>query len=135
MDVATRSVQVDSPSLNTKTTSWASLPVEIRQIILDLVDSPLSRTRDDRLGSPKLARFATVCWEWQAFFEARTFRRLVLDPDSLEDFGAIIRRHDSRLGYIRKLWLRVRLAKYECPQCAEPEDNPTQHRYAGHPYL
>ncbi|KAM0253624.1 hypothetical protein ACHAQJ_007199 [Trichoderma viride] len=33
----------------------------------------------------------------------------------------------TRLGYIRKLWLRVQLSRYECPDCDEPEDELTQH--------
>ncbi|CAM1509434.1 Fc.00g031730.m01.CDS01 [Cosmosporella sp. VM-42] len=127
MDVATDPVQVESPSPITNTTSWTSLPVEVRQMILSLVGLPISGRRYNGLGSPKVAGFATVCWEWQVFFETCTFRRLVLDPDSFGEFGTTIRRHDTRLGYIRKLWLRVRLPKYECPDCDEPEDEATQH--------
>ncbi|KPM38835.1 hypothetical protein AK830_g7741 [Neonectria ditissima] len=119
-------VQVESPSSVTNTTSWASLPVEVRQMILRLVGLPISEKQSSGLGSPKVARFATVCWEWQKFFETCTFRRLVLDPDSLDKFDAIVRRQDTRLGYIRKLWLRVRLLKYECPDCDKLEDEATQ---------
>lgn len=118
MDVVTDPIQVESPSSITKATSWASLPAEVRQMILSLV-----------LGSPKVARFATVCLEWQVFFETCSFRRLVLDLGSLGEFDAIVRRHDARLGYIRKLWLRVQLSKYECPDCDEPEDEAPQRRY------
>lgn len=128
-------MQVESPSSITKVASWATLPVEVRQMILSLVALPVSRRRYDGPGSPKLAQLATVCREWQAFFETRTFRRLVLHPDSLAEFEAIIRRHDASLGYIRKLWLRIRLSKYDCPNCVEPEDEATQHRYVGCPYL
>ncbi|KAL7796100.1 hypothetical protein V8C37DRAFT_414399 [Trichoderma ceciliae] len=115
------------PSSITKVTSWASLPVEVRQMILSLVGLPISGRQCNGLGSPKVARFATVCREWQVFFETCTFRRLVLDHNSLGEFDAIVRRNDTRLGYIRKLWLRVRLSKYECPDCDEPEDEATQH--------
>lgn len=127
MDVATDTVEVESPPSITRTTSWASLPVEVRQMILRFVCLPISRGEYNGLSSLKVARFATVCLEWQAFFEARTFRRLVLDPGSLGDFDTIVGRHDARLGYIRKLWLRVRLSKYECPDCDEPEDRAAQH--------
>jgi hypothetical protein len=111
-----------------RATSWASLPVEVRQNILSLVGLPTYEKRYDDLGSPKVALFATVCREWQVFFEARTFRRLVLDDDSLSEFDAIVRRHDFRLGYIRKLWLRIQLAEYECPDCDVAEDEATQRR-------
>ena len=135
MDVATNPVQIESPSSVTKAASWASLPLEVRQMVLSLVGFPISGRQYSGLGSPKVARFATVCWEWQVFFETCTFQRLVLDPDSLGEFDAIVRRQDIRLGYIRKVWLRVQLSNYECPDCDEPEDKTTQHRYVGHPYL
>lgn len=135
MDVATDPVQVELLSSITNTTSWASLPVEVRHMILSLVGLPISKKPYDGLGFPKVARFATVCWEWQVFCETRTFRRLVLNSDSLGEFDAIARRDDTRLGYIRKLWLRVQLLRYECPDCDEPEDEETQHRYVGHPCL
>lgn len=128
VDVATDPAQVESPSsIITKAASWASLPVEVRQMILSLVGSPNAGRR-----SITVARFATVCWEWRVFFEACAFRRLVLDPDSVGEFDAIIRRYDTRLRYIRKLWLRVRLPKYECPDCDKPEDRATQDWYVGH---
>ncbi|TFB02950.1 hypothetical protein CCMA1212_005177 [Trichoderma ghanense] len=102
--------------------------LNLRSMILSLVALPVSRRRYDGPGSPKLAQLATVCREWQAFFETRTFRRLVLHPDSLAEFEAIMRRHDARLGYIRRLWLRIQLSVYECPDCDESEDEATQHR-------
>ncbi|KAF5122210.1 hypothetical protein E5D57_012683 [Metarhizium anisopliae] len=128
MDGATEPVQVDSrqPSSITNTSSWTSLPAEIRQKILSQVSLPASGTGHKGLGSPKVARFTAVCREWQVFFETCTFRRLVLNPDSLGEFDAIVRRHDARLGYIRKLWLRVQLPRYECPDCDETEDEATQ---------
>ncbi|UKZ75970.1 hypothetical protein TrVFT333_003666 [Trichoderma virens FT-333] len=126
MNVATDPMQVGRSSI-TKDASWAILPVEIRQMILSLVGLPISRRRYNSPGASKVARYAAVCREWQVFFETRTFRRLVLDHDSLDEFNAIVRRDDTRLGYIRKLWLRVQLSKYECPHCDEPEDEATQY--------
>ncbi|KAK2589739.1 hypothetical protein QQS21_012578 [Conoideocrella luteorostrata] len=125
MDAATNLGQLESPSLNIKSYSWVTLPVEIRQMILSLLVLPISSKRYNGLAQPGVAQFATVCREWQVFFESCTFRRLVLDFDSLAEFNAIIRRDDARLRYIRKLWLRVQLSKYECPDCDEPEDQKT----------
>jgi len=125
-------IQVKSELYTMRATSWASLPVETRQMILSLVCLPMFRRYYDGLGSPKLAQFATVCKEWQVLFESHTFRRLVLVVDCLDKFDTIIRRHNNRLGYLRKLWLRVQLAKYDCPDCDVPEDEATQHRYVGH---
>ncbi|UKZ96921.1 uncharacterized protein TrAFT101_011694 [Trichoderma asperellum] len=51
MDVATDPVQVESPSSVTKATSWASLPVEVRQMILSLVVLPISGGKYNGLGS------------------------------------------------------------------------------------
>ncbi|PTB65860.1 hypothetical protein BBK36DRAFT_1202954 [Trichoderma citrinoviride] len=65
---------------------------------VSLVALPVSERRYDGPGSQKLAQFATVCREWQVFFETYTFRRLVLDSDSLGEFDAIIRRRDACLG-------------------------------------
>ncbi|KAH7328036.1 hypothetical protein B0I35DRAFT_506579 [Stachybotrys elegans] len=124
--MATKPVQDKAPSI-AKAGSWASLPSEVRQTILGLVSSSVSEKHHNSLDQ-KAATLATVCWEWQSFFEALIFRRLVVDPDSLGDFDVIIRRRDIRLGYIRKLWLRVQLSSYECPRCDEPEDEATQLR-------
>ncbi|UKZ68383.1 uncharacterized protein TrAtP1_009422 [Trichoderma atroviride] len=122
MDVESDAFEVESPSTITRTTSWASMPAEVRQLILGFVCLPKPGERCNSLGFPKVARFASVCLEWQAFFEARLFRRLVLNPDSVDAFDAIVRRDDVRLGYIQKLWLRVNLSNYECPNCDRSED-------------
>ncbi|KAL7807543.1 hypothetical protein V8C44DRAFT_187120 [Trichoderma aethiopicum] len=127
MGTTTDPLQVESPSSVDKAASWAILPVEIRHRILNFVGLPISQSQNNGLVSQKLAPFATVCREWQVFFETRIFRRLVLDVNSLADFDAIIRRSDIRLGYIRKLWLRIKLTKYDCPDCDYEEDARTRH--------
>lgn len=120
---------VESSSTITRTTPWASLPAEVRQLILGFVCLPKSGEQCNILGYPKVARFASVCLEWQAFFEARTFRRLVLNPGSVDEFNAIIKRDDIRLAYIQKLWLRIELLEYECPKCDVAEDGPALRGY------
>lgn len=99
----------------TNATSWASLPLEIRQMMLSLVGLPILGRRY------KVAQFTTVCQEWQAFFEVHLFRRLALDSESLGDFDEIFKRYDIRLAYIQKLWLRIKLRTYGCPDCDRPE--------------
>lgn len=132
MDMATGLVKVQSPSLILMATLWDSLPVEIRHEILSLVGLPWMGRRY------KVAKFATVCRDWQVFFETCLFRRLVLDSNSLSEFDAIIRRHDIRLAYIQKLWLRIQLPSYGCSDCDRPENGATQRRYVqccvGHPH-
>lgn len=112
--------EMPSPSTRNQASLWRSLPVEIRQDILVLMGLPQGQQ------SPNLSLLTAVCSEWQAFFEPYTFRRLTLDPDSLEEFDAMIRRDDTRLGCIRKLWLRVQLSTYECPNCDTREDEATR---------
>ncbi|KAL7929659.1 hypothetical protein V8C35DRAFT_331145 [Trichoderma chlorosporum] len=124
MEQVINAMQVESPTSTARGFSWDSLPVEIRQQILRRV---ILSSSGKRCNSLKVARFATVCREWQAIIETYTFRRLVLNPSSLSELAAIVGRNDSRLGYIRKLWLRVELARYECPACDEPEDKATQY--------
>lgn len=117
-------MQVESPTSTARGFSWDSLPVEVRQQTLSRVILPSSGKRCNGL---KVARYATVCREWQEIVETCTFRRLVLDPSSLSELAAIVRRNDSRLGYIRKIWLQVKLARYRCPACDKPEDKATQY--------
>ncbi|KAL6795814.1 hypothetical protein GGI42DRAFT_363204 [Trichoderma sp. SZMC 28013] len=124
MEQVINAVQAESPTSSTRGFSWNSLPVEVRQQTLSWVILPSS---GKRCNGPKVARFATVCREWQEIVETYTFRRLVLDPSSLRELAAIVGRNDSRLGYIRKLWLQVKLARYKCPACEEPEDKATQY--------
>lgn len=131
---AAEAMKVESPSSVPRATPWASLPVEVRQMIFSLVSSPISEERYRGLRSSKMARFATVCREWQVFFETCIFRRLVLGPNTLDNFDTIIRRNDTRLGYIRKLWLRIQLPKYGCLDCDQAEDEATQDWCVGHPY-
>ncbi|KAL5083221.1 hypothetical protein Trisim1_001885 [Trichoderma cf. simile WF8] len=122
MDVASCFARVESPSSIAMAISWACLPVEIHHEILSLVGLPWMGRRY------KVAKFAAVCREWQAFFETCLFRRLVLDSNSLGEFDAIIKRHDIRLAYIRKLWLRIQLPSYGCSDCDRPENGATQRR-------
>lgn len=102
-------------------------------MILVMVTLPNHWSRYDCPSRLKVARYATVCQEWQVFFETCTFRRLVLFTDSLNEFRAIIERDDTRLGYIRRLWLRVQLPKYECCDGDEPDNEATQFRYVDDP--
>ncbi|KAL6808161.1 hypothetical protein V8C40DRAFT_278941 [Trichoderma camerunense] len=124
MEQVINTMQVESPTSTARGLSWDLLPVEVRQQILSWVILPSS---GKRCNGPKVARFATVCREWQEVVETYTFRRLVLDPSSLGELAAVVGRNDSRLGYMRNLWLQVKLARYECPACDKPEDKATQY--------
>ncbi|KAL7918501.1 hypothetical protein ACQKWADRAFT_323717 [Trichoderma austrokoningii] len=109
MEQVVNAMQVEPPTSTAGGFSWDSLPVEVRQQILSRVLLP---SAGKRCNGPKVARFATVCREWQEIVETYTFRRLVLNPSSLSELAAIVGRNDSRLGHIRKIWLQVKLARY-----------------------
>ncbi|KPM40299.1 hypothetical protein AK830_g6275 [Neonectria ditissima] len=106
---------------------WNSLPPEIHLHILELfiADNVKKNARASVRGQKKLgvALFATVCREWQFFFEKFTFRRLVLDASALPAFATATRGHNVvRLTYIRHLWLRMKLLNYTCRSCSKPEN-------------
>ncbi|CAG9983390.1 unnamed protein product, partial [Clonostachys byssicola] len=107
---------------STTPSSWASLPTEIRQQILSHIGLPILWERNSNQRPPRVARFATICREWQVFFETCTFRRLVLDTHALKLFDLIIRRDSTRLRYMRNIWLRIQLPHYSCSRCEVPED-------------
>lgn len=91
------------------------MPQEIRNNILSSV------VHVEKQHGGRLCRLASVCKEWQLFFEAQTFRTLSLRQHDLNIFCRLIRWKQWRLGYIRHLWLRVELPNYFCDKCGEPE--------------
>jgi hypothetical protein len=103
--------------------SWASLPAELRLMVLShLID-------DDTKAPYTNSLLATVCREWQWFFEKRNFRELVLSQRHLNDFDRLLKRkHSYRLAYVKKLRFKVLLDKYDCDSCQTGEDEPTIRR-------
>ncbi|KAH7144594.1 hypothetical protein B0J13DRAFT_635842 [Dactylonectria estremocensis] len=109
--------------------SWLSLPSEIRLMILGYVAAkPTGVKVEATQGQQKMtiAKLATICLEWQSFFEKHTFRRLVLEPSTLTYFAKSVNGKNAiRLGYIRFIWLRIKLSEYDCPSCTVSEDEAT----------
>lgn len=101
--------------------SWSDLPLEIRLGILEMVAQSHTRKLDRRGLS--VASLTTVCAEWRTFFERITFGRLTLESSSIRRFHNCVvgRGKGARLGYIRHLWLRIRLYGYGCQVCRTPE--------------
>ncbi|KAF5677615.1 hypothetical protein FHETE_1666 [Fusarium heterosporum] len=85
-----------------------SFPTEIHNMILGFVPD-----------SSSLANYATVCKTWQYFFEAKTFKSLILHQDDINDFSTIVKGH--RKKFLKHLWLRVTLPKYLTPVCKVEE--------------
>ncbi|KAJ4149230.1 hypothetical protein NW754_000670 [Fusarium falciforme] len=89
--------------------SFYSFPQEIQQMIL----SKLAQSRD-------LASFACVHKHWQEFFEAKTFRHLIISQYDIEDFEIVVQ--GARRSYVKHLWLRILLPKYLWVWRKEEED-------------
>ncbi|KAH7266178.1 hypothetical protein B0J15DRAFT_534266 [Fusarium solani] len=87
---------------------WNSLPPEIRLLILRCIALNFESKETVRASS-----LATVSREWRSFFEGETFRRIALASPDLPAFSKVVRGEDAiRPGYIRNLYLRIRLAEY-----------------------
>ncbi|KAF4971873.1 hypothetical protein FZEAL_9730 [Fusarium zealandicum] len=101
--------------------SWSSLPPEIQLLILELVVSSSQKKRYKK--GPGIAIFAGVSRGWQCFIERNTFRRLVITNKTLDAFAKAVKGKNAiRLGYIRHLWLRIKLSEYTCHSCRKPEN-------------
>ena len=102
---------------------WRSLPPEIRLSILECIIPRygLEETTTDR-GFPPASLLATVCKEWQDFFERRTFRRMDLRATDLQAFSkTILGENVTRLNYITNVSLTVKLATFTRLTADEPE--------------
>ncbi|ROV96612.1 hypothetical protein VPNG_09011 [Cytospora leucostoma] len=69
-----------------------------------------------------LSKYACVSTEWQAFFEKKTYRRLIVrsSQDDLDHLAAVLR---GRLQLIRHIVLRIELEEYDCTVCKTREDD------------
>lgn len=124
---------------------WNRIPSIVQEMILRELanDYDFNSTEDKQ----RRANYATVCIQWQEFFESINFRKLVLHPSALVDLEQLLlRRRDvllgprggivtptkaqrlagefpplavSRMPRIAHIWLRVVLLDYDC--------NPLEH--------
>ncbi|KAK4236892.1 hypothetical protein C8A03DRAFT_16520 [Achaetomium macrosporum] len=93
------------PTDNSRPSSWASLPVEIRDMILEEI------SRQKHRG---WASCAAVCKEWQVFIERKNFCRLTLRASCLEELEhMVIRQRDL----VQHICLNVELPRYTCYCC------------------
>lgn len=105
--------------------SWSILPAELRLLILECVVES-----NDTPEHCSLAPLASVCEEWQSFFEKHTFRQLTINQRALPAFErAVAGPNAARLVYVRHVRLHLRLPGYKCPDCAKPESRSTAHKY------
>ncbi|KAK1245976.1 hypothetical protein MKX07_005045 [Trichoderma sp. CBMAI-0711] len=106
--------------------SWASLSTEIQWLILDhLRDSKCRqyepparrRARRETTGISQAA-YASVCREWNDFFEKANFEKLILHQDDILMLSQIVPRCGA---LVRWIWLRIELPSYDCSLCNQPE--------------
>ncbi|SPJ82095.1 uncharacterized protein FTOL_09500 [Fusarium torulosum] len=86
-----------------------SLPPEIQTMILGFTST-----------SPSIAPYAAVNKHWRSFFEAKTFKSLILHQDDISEFSRIVKGY--RRNYIKHLWLRISLPEYPAPLFKVEED-------------
>lgn len=85
--------------------SWTSIPLEIRLMILEEV------SRQKHRG---WASCAAVCKEWQVVIEKRNFHRLKLRISCLQELEDIVIRQRP---LVQHLWLNIELPRYTCRCC------------------
>ncbi|KAH6623456.1 hypothetical protein F5144DRAFT_362167 [Chaetomium tenue] len=92
--------------------SWASLPAEIRLMILEVIidEKPLG------WGS-----WASVCKEWQPVIEKENFRWLKFRGASLDCFETAVGQNERRRLLIRHIEFKVELPIYSCHLCGIDE--------------
>jgi hypothetical protein len=91
----------------TKSRPWASLPAEIRRMILEAIAQQ---------KHPGWASLASVSREWQAVIARENLGRLKLEASCLEDMERLIVRQQH---LIRHIQLEVELPRYSCDQCTK----------------
>jgi hypothetical protein len=88
-----------------KRISWASLPAEIRLMILEAIAQQ---------KHPGWASLAAVCREWQLVIEKRNFHQLTLGLSCLDDFERLVVRQRT---LVRHIWLDIGLLGDSCQVC------------------
>lgn len=86
------------------------LPLELRQAILEYITAGAAAADGDKTHAH--ASYATVCQEWQAFFERDHFKRLVLSPLCIRDLDKRVQ--PGRRSLVKHIWLRIELPEHIC---------------------
>lgn len=96
--------------MSTSKTSWASLPPEIRNRILNFL----------LYDGCSLAGLAAVSREWRTVMEPHNFARIDLTSSRLLKSGPILYRKRKLIHYI---WYRLELQPYNCSLCTSEQDD------------
>lgn len=113
-------------------TSWFRLPGEIQLMVWEAIiaqsktyPKPTLPSSAQATGNHSIGRLASVCQDWQEFFERHTFQRLALAQDHLPMLQEVVERRAVRLTYIRNISLRLRLPEYRSTDSHRPEEQTT----------
>ncbi|ROW16572.1 hypothetical protein VPNG_01468 [Cytospora leucostoma] len=109
---------------------WKCLPLELRLMILEnLRHSRIEHIQDNARPRYGLSAYTAVCGEWQHFFEEVNFKHLILRQSDIPEFERIVQ--GSRRTFVKWIWLRMVLPKYDCDKCNEKEslDEVRSHNY------
>ncbi|PON23663.1 hypothetical protein TGAM01_v207310 [Trichoderma gamsii] len=90
------------------TTSWASLPCELRLNILESIT---------RQKPPGWASLASVCKEWQPVFEKENYKKLKIRSSRLGEFESMVPPQKRHL--IHHIWLDIELRRYSTRCCTK----------------
>ncbi|KAG9252602.1 uncharacterized protein F5Z01DRAFT_675722 [Emericellopsis atlantica] len=100
-----------------KASLWSRLPVELRDMVFGHLLTPRRSL---------YATYARVNKEWNAYWEPKLFRKLVLTPDDLEYLSEVFGGDNTRrLRYLHRLDFDIILEKYDCDLCDKAEDEGT----------
>ncbi|TPX08927.1 uncharacterized protein E0L32_009631 [Thyridium curvatum] len=101
---------------------WTRLPPEIRLMVLEQVrESAKGQLASRGKRTYEMSIYATVCREWQSFFEKENFKRLILHQSDIFLFGAFTHGQQQRRAWIEWIWLRIELPQYDCKKCQKAE--------------
>ncbi|KAI3392864.1 hypothetical protein diail_5039 [Diaporthe ilicicola] len=104
----------------THSRGWNRLPRELHDMILERFTWHTHSDEGPLAGTDQLAVLATVCRDWQDFFEGKLFQQLTLKTESdIQAFAELVQ--SRRRAYVKWVWLRIELPLYDCQQCHRHE--------------
>lgn len=76
----------------------------------------LATQHDSDATTTSTALYTCVCRQWQPFFEAKNFERILLSPQRVTEFPYFLRDPRKR-RLVKHIWLRIELPSYDCTAC------------------
>lgn len=104
------------PSYITRTTAmanWDDLPPELRLMIWKILAGDVRKSKN--LRQHRRTGYATVCRQWQAYFDRFNLRQLVLSPACIPYLNEYVPQYKRPM--VQRIWLRVEMPPYYCTPC------------------